>query len=106
MALLILFAMMCGAMILVPLVLLKVFVQLGLGLIALPFRLLGGLLHLFAALFGGVARLMIGGGVLVAMALGIAAFAILIPLLPFVMAAGLLWLIVRAFEPRHVVRYR
>jgi hypothetical protein len=83
----------------------------GLGaLIALPFKILGGLFELVFGLFGAVLGLLgtvlglVIGGLAVLFAGGIVmlvAGALLLPvLLPVLLLVGLVWLIVRAASPR------
>jgi hypothetical protein len=88
-----------GVLIVVPLLMLKVLLHVVLGLILLPFKLLGGVAHVAFGLVGGLFKLLFGG----ALALGVAGLVILsivlLPLLPFLVLGGLVWLAIRASQP-------
>ncbi|SRR5260370_26455112 len=88
-----------AVVIVVPLLILKVLLQVVLGLVLLPFKLLGGAFRLTLGLLGGVLKLFFAGAMVVgALLLGVAAF-ILLPLLPFLVLGGLVWLAIRASRP-------
>jgi hypothetical protein len=88
-----------GVLIVVPLLILKVLLQVVFGLVLLPFKLLGGMFRLVFLLVGGFFKLLFTGALAVgALLLGLGAL-ILLPLLPFLVLGGLVWLAVRASRP-------
>jgi len=95
-----------GALILVPLLILKACLSLLLGLVLLPFKILGGLfklaLGLVGAVFGVIAGLFgvaLGGlGILVALVIGVGLF-VLLPLAPLLLLGGVVWLALKAAAP-------
>ena len=82
-----------GALVLVPLMLLGLLIKLLVSLVALPFRLLG---WLFAGAVGIAAAV---GKVAVAFGLLLGGL-LFLPLLPILLAGGLIWLFARLLRPR------
>ena len=78
-----------------PLILLKAFFGLVFGLLALPFKLLGGLFKLLGGLIGGAFGLAGGLIGLVVGSVAILAGVVLLPLLPLLFFAGVVWLLVK-----------
>jgi len=82
------------------LLIIKIFFGLALGLVLLPFRILGAALHLVLGILSAVTKAFFGvlgvvGGVL---AFGLVLLAL--PLLPFLLLGCFVWVLVRAFENR------
>ena len=95
-----------GVLVLLPLLVLKVLLEVFLALIILPFKLLGGLVHgafaLVGGLFGlvgGLFKLVLGGAAGLVVLLLVMGSLVLLPLLPFLVLAGFVWLVVRAGRP-------
>ena len=89
-----------GALVLLPLLLLKVLF----GLVALPFKLVGLVFRIVFGLFGGLLKVAFGlVGVLGAL-LAMAFFVVLLPLMPFLVVGGFVWLLARVARPRPAVR--
>ena len=89
-----------GALVVLPVLLFKVL----LGLIFLPFKILGAVFRVVFGILGGLFRL---GFVLVGLVgavLGFAFFLLLLPLLPFLILGGFVWLLTRLFRPGPVAR--
>jgi hypothetical protein len=93
-----------GAFVILPLILLKIVFGLFFGLVLLPFKILGGVLRLAFGLVGAVFKVV--GGIIGAVAVLFAALLCLVflPLLPFLLVGGLVWLVARAGRPRPVLR--
>jgi len=93
-----------GAFVILPLILLKIVFGLFFGLVLLPFKILGGVLRLGFGLVGAVFKVV--GGIFGALAVLFAALLCLVflPLLPFLVVGGLVWLVVRAGRPRPLLR--
>jgi hypothetical protein len=93
-----------GFLVILPLILLK----LVLGLIFLPFRLLGFVFRLvFGVTFGVVGlvfRILFSAAGLVLALLVIVGVALLVPLLPFFLIGVGLWLLLRSSSPRPPLR--
>ncbi len=84
----------------IPILIVKALV----GLILLPFKLIGVVFKLIFGAFALVAKLLFGGlGLLVGL-FCVAVCLIFLPLLPFVAIGGFIWLIVRASRPRPALR--
>lgn len=80
----------------IPILIVKALV----GLILLPFKLIGVVFKLIFGAFALVAKLLFGGlGLLLGLA-GLVVGLVFLPLLPFLAIGGLVWLIVRAGRPR------
>jgi len=88
-------------LVIVPLLLLKVFIGLLWGLIALPFKVLGALLHLAFGLLGGLARAFAWMVGLLGLLFGFLVLVIALPLLPLLAVAGVVWLLAKAFRPSY-----
>jgi hypothetical protein len=88
--LLALFLGLCG-LILVPIMLVAVVIKVGVALVLLPFKLLGGLLSLGFGLVSGLAK-----------AFGVVA--LLLPLLPVLLFVGGVFLVAKALSARPAVR--
>ena len=88
-----------GVLIILPLLMLKVLLHVFLGLILLPFRLLGGVFHLGLGLAGGIFKLLFWGAVAIGSIVLVVGAIILLPLLPFLVLGGLVWLAIRASHP-------
>lgn len=81
------------------LVAVKIVLQVFLGLVFLPFKIVGGLLKGVIALVGGLFGALFSGALgLLFLLIGLVAV-LLLPLLPFLIAGGLVWLAVRASRP-------
>jgi hypothetical protein len=87
--------LMCGLVVMLPLILVSVVLRVALGLAFLPFKLLGGVLRLAFGLMGGLFKLAFGAVGFVAFALGAVFCVVLLPLLPFLIVVGLIFAIVR-----------
>jgi hypothetical protein len=98
-ALVVLF-LVAGALVVIPILALKLLC----GLVLLPFRVLGALFSVVFGLFGGLLKLLASGAVFLGVLLALAVSLVLLPLLPFVFLGGIIWLLVKAFEPRPVYR--
>jgi len=100
---LVLFGIVVCVVVLLPLLILKALIGLAVGLVTLPFKILGGLLKavfgvvglLFKAVFGVVGVL---GGLLCGLLL-----LVFIPLLPFLFIGAVIWGLARLTRPRPVV---
>lgn len=89
-----------GALVFVPLLLLKVLF----GLIFLPFRLVGFVFRIVFGALGGLVRVGFGIVGLVGALLAMAFFFVLLPLMPFLLLGGFVWLVARLARPRPAVR--
>ena len=98
-ALVVLF-LVAGALVVIPILALKLLC----GLVLLPFRILGAVFSVVFGLFGGLLKLLVSGAVFLGILLALAVSVVLLPLLPFVLLGGVIWLLVKAFEPRPVYR--
>jgi hypothetical protein len=98
-ALVVLF-LVAGAIVVIPILAFKLLC----GLIFLPFRILGALFSVVFGLFGGLLKLLFSGAVFLGVVLVLALSVVLLPLLPFVLLGGVIWLMVKAFEPRPAFR--
>ena len=84
-----------AALVIVPLLILKLFLHLLIGLVLLPFKILGGLFRLLGGIVGFAGKLIGLGFGLVGGMLAMVLALILLPLLPFLVVIGGLWLLVR-----------
>ena len=94
------FLILCGALIVLPLVLLKVLF----ALVFLPFKILSAVLRLGLGIVGGVFKVGFG---LLGLFVGLAAtlfVVVLLPLLPLLLVGGFVWLVARAMRPRPALR--
>jgi hypothetical protein len=94
-ALVVLF-LVAGALVVIPLLALKLLC----GLVFLPFRILGAIFSVGFGLLGGLLKLLISGAVFLGVVLVLLLSVVLLPLLPFVLLGGVIWLVVKAFQPR------
>jgi hypothetical protein len=94
--------LMFALFVVVPLLLLKTLFHLVLWVILLPFRILGAALGLVFGVVGVLAKVLFAGLGVVAVLVGLAFGLVLLPLLPIVLIAGVIWLAVRAASPRPV----
>jgi hypothetical protein len=94
-ALVVLF-LVAGALVVIPLLALKLLC----GLVFLPFRILGAIFSVGFGLLGGLLKLLISGVVFLGVVLVLLLSVVLLPLLPFVLLGGVIWLVVKAFQPR------
>jgi hypothetical protein len=100
MASLLIAMMLIAAVVLVPLMLVGVVVKLAVFAVLLPFRILGALLRATGALVGGLAGLATAAVTVVVVGIALFVGLVLIPLLPFVLLGGFVWILLRAFRPR------
>jgi hypothetical protein len=91
-------------MLLVPLLLLKVVFHLLWVLVFLPFRIAGTAVGLAARIVALFTRVLFSGLGLVLFFVGLLMSVIVLPLLPFVVVGGLIWLIAKAGRGGPVVR--
>ena len=89
-----------AALVLLPLLFLKVLF----GLVVLPFKLVGLVFRIVFGLFGGLLRVGFGLVAVVGALLAMAFFLVLLPLLPFLIVGGFVWLLARLARPRPAVR--
>jgi hypothetical protein len=83
------------ALVLVPVLLLK----LVFGLIFLPFKLVGLVFRVVFGALGGLMRVGFGLVALVGSLLAVALVVVLLPLLPFLLVGGFVWLVARLVRP-------
>jgi len=84
----------------IPILIVKALV----GLVLLPFKLIGAVFKVILGAFALVAKLLFGGLGLLLGVLGLLLGLVLLPLLPFLVIGGLVWLIARANRPRTDLR--
>jgi hypothetical protein len=82
-----------GLVVAIPLALVALLAKLLIGLVLLPFRLLGGVLKGLAGLIGGIAAL-----------LGVLLVLVMLPLLPLFLVAAGVWMLVRPRRPTVLVQ--
>jgi fucose 4-O-acetylase-like acetyltransferase len=87
-------------LVLLPILFLKVL----LSLLLLPFQLLGFVFKLVFGVLGGVVRVGFGLAMALASLLVVLFFVVLLPLLPFLLIGGFLWLVARLARPRPALR--
>jgi hypothetical protein len=91
-----------AALVLLPLLLLKLVFGVLFAVIALPFKLLGGLLKVAFGLVAGVLGVVVSGfGVVAMLAFGLLLL-VALPLLPILLFAGFVWAVVKVLSPRPV----
>jgi hypothetical protein len=88
-----------GALVVIPFLAFKLFC----GLVFLPFRILGAIFGVVFGLVGGLLKLLVSGALFLGILLVLAMSVVLLPLLPFVLLGGFIWLMVKAFQPRRVL---
>jgi hypothetical protein len=93
-----------GAMIVIPLIALCVVGKLVIALILLPFRIIGAFVGAVVGVFGVVAKvLLVGAAAIVGLTL-LAGGLALIPLIPVVLLALVVWLLARLFRTTPTTR--
>lgn len=92
-------ALVVGALLILPLLALKLLLHLVMGVVLLPFRLLGAAFKLVFGLVGGLKLLFSGAFLLGGLLLGLAVL-VFLPLLPLLLLGGFLWLAAKAFRPQ------
>jgi hypothetical protein len=97
-------ALMVAAVVLLPLLILRVAFGLVLGLLFLPFKLLGLVLKVAFGVVGLAFRVLFSGVGLVFGLLAVVAAVVLLPLLPFVLLGLGIWVAVRASRPHRTLR--
>lgn len=75
----------------VPVLLVSVVLRLALGLVLLPFKLLGGIFKLVFGLAGGLFRVAFGAVGLLAVGAAAIFCVVLLPLLPLLVVGAMLW---------------
>jgi len=99
MAALAVMALMVAAVVVLPLIILR----LAIGLVFLPFKLLGVVLRVVFGVVGLVFKVLFSGVGLVFAVLAAVFFLVLLPLLPFALLGLGLWLILREGRPRRAL---
>ena len=84
-----------GLLVAVPLMVVSLFLKVALGLVFLPFKILGVALRLVFGLIGGVFKLLFGAMGVLALAVGAVVFLVVLPLLPFLVLGAIVWAIFR-----------
>jgi hypothetical protein len=87
-----------------PILLLSLVFRVALGVLLLPFHILGAVLKVFFGLAGGLFRLVFGAAGLLTFAAAAIFFMVFLPLLPFFIIGGGIWLVARAFRPARTAR--
>ena len=90
----------CVAVVVLPLLLLKVLF----ALLFLPFKLVGALFNLVFGIVGGLFRVGFGLAVALFTLLAVVVVVVLLPLLPFLIVGGFVWLLARLARPRPAMR--
>lgn len=88
------------AVVVLPLLVLKLLLDLALWLLLLPFRILGALVAAGLGLLGVVATVLLCGAGLAAAAGFLLVGLVLLPLLPFLLIGGAVWLMMRRGRKR------
>ena len=99
MAALVVMALMVAAVVVLPLLILR----LAIGLVFLPFKLLGVVLRVVFGVVGLVFKVLFSGVGLVFGLLAAVFFLVLLPLLPFALVGLGLWLVLRESRPRRAL---
>ena len=99
MAALAVMALMVAAVVVLPLIILR----LAIGLVFLPFQLLGVVLRVVFGVVGLVFKVLFSGVGLVFGLLAAVFFLVLLPLLPFALVGLGLWLVLRESRPRRAL---
>ena len=89
-----------GALVLLPLLLLKVLFS----LVSLPFKLVGLVFRIVFGVLGGLLKVGFGLVGVLGAVLAMAFFVVLLPLLPFLLVGGFALLLARLARPRPAVR--
>lgn len=90
-AMMVLLAVAFGFVVLLPLLLVTTVLRVALGLVFLPFKLLGGVFRLGFGLFGGLLKVGFGAAGLLAFVVGALFCVVLLPLLPFLIVGAMVW---------------
>jgi hypothetical protein len=85
-----------GALVVIPLLALKLL----LSLVFLPFRILGAVFSVLFGLAGALIKLLASGMVAVGVCFALVLCVVLLPLLPFILIGGFIWLLIKAFSPQ------
>ena len=88
-----------GALIVIPILAFKVLFS----LVLLPFRILGAVFGVLFGLAGGLLKLAFSGFIAIGVLCGLALCVVLLPLLPFLLIGGFIYLLLKAFQPHAVV---
>ena len=99
MAALAVMALMVAAVVVLPLIILR----LAIGLVFLPFKLIGVVLRIVFGVVGLVFKVLFSGVGLVFGLLAAVFFLVLLPLLPFALVGLGLWLVLRESRPRRAL---
>jgi hypothetical protein len=91
-------AVLMVAVVVIPLLLLKLAFGLVTTVLFLPFKILGVLFRIGFGLLAVVLKVLFTGVGLVLALVGILLGVVLLPLLPLILLGGLLWLVIRAFS--------
>ena len=91
-------AFLMAVVVLVPLVAVKLVFNLALGILFLPFRILGFLMRLVFGVFGLAARVVFSGVGLLFGLLGLILALLVAPLLPLLLLVGFVWFLARLFR--------
>ena len=90
----------CAALVLLPLLLLRLLI----ALVLLPFKLVGLVFRLVFGILGGIVKVGFGlVGFLFAL-MAVAVFLVLLPLVPFLLLGGFIWLLARLMRPQPPLR--
>ena len=84
------------ALVVLPVLLVKVVF----GLLFLPFKLLGVVFRVVFGVLGGLFRVGFGLVALVGSLLAVALFVVVLPLLPFLLVGGFVWMVAQLARPR------
>ena len=87
-----------GALILIPILAFKVLFS----LVLLPFRIVGAVFGVLFGLVGGLVKLAFSGFVAIGVLCGLVLCVVLLPLLPFILIGGFIFLLIKAFQPHAV----
>jgi len=97
-------ALFFGMVVVLPILVVSLVFRVALGVLLLPFHLLGAVLRVFFGLAGGLFRLFFGAAGLLAFAVAALFFLVFLPLLPFFIIVGGIWLVARAVRPARTAR--
>lgn len=97
-------AMFFGMVVVLPILLLSLVFRVALGVLLLPFHLLGAVVKVFFGLAGGLFRLLFGAAGLLTVAVAALFFLVFLPLLPFLVIGAGIWLVARAVRPARTAR--
>jgi hypothetical protein len=100
MGVLVLLFLMVLAVVILPLLALKLLIRIVFGIVILPLKLAGGAISVTGKVVGLGVRVLASIMGLVFTLLGLVFGVLLLPLLPLLVLAGLVWLVASAFRPR------